>query len=404
MNLNLITAIPSALVKTRLGVGRLTGLERTLLAQFALPDRVPTMLVATNIEPFEIDPAYNYRITTERAEANLELFDKVRSRFHADTILVPAWMGLLVTGAGELGTKFHIEERRVPYAVEHPIHSLEDVARIEVPSEARGYLKMYFDINREAQRRYPDTLIYPIFDGPWDLAMLLRGDKHLPWDLRLHKDYVESDDPRRKDKIRQAGDPDLYPAIMELTTRLTIQHIRLAKGHGLDLMGSVLVDQFATQPILGMADFVRYVLPYIERVWEASGRKLTIGYMYTSPADLEKAMSHPLLRRGAGVAGFTNYIFPQTPEGIPLPEYDSLMLEMAKRMGRSYNYIIPGKFLRDATESEIEALIQRVCGMATRMRARMSVAMASIPPGTDLEKINLVLGLAERYGRYSNVQ
>jgi len=256
MNLNLLLTVCKALVKGKLGIGQLTGLERFLLSQFALPDRIPTLLVATNIEPYEIDEKYDYSITTSSVEANLELFDKVRQRFQADIIVVPCWMGLLTVGAAELGTRFKIEERRVPYPVSYPIRRREELDALALPTEPAGYLKMYFDINKEAQRRYPDTLIYPVFDGPWDLAMLLRGDRHFPMDFRLHKDYVESTDSEKRAKIRKVGDPDLYPAIMEFTTQAAVRHIQLAKEHGLDLLGATLVDQYATKPILSLEDFV----------------------------------------------------------------------------------------------------------------------------------------------------
>ncbi|NIM93386.1 MAG: hypothetical protein GTO18_06710 [Anaerolineales bacterium] len=400
MNISLIITVLKALIKGKLGIGTLTGLERFLLSQFTIPDRIPTMLVATNIEPYEIDENYNYVITTSSADANLELFEKVRERFQADTILVPVWMGLLTVGAAEQGTVFKIEERRVPYPVEYPIQNKDDLAKMKVPEAATGYIKMYFELNKEAQRRYPDTLIFPVFDGPWDLAMLLRGDHHLPMDFRLYKDYVETDDPERKEKIRQIGDPDIYPAIMEYTTELAIRHVELAKEHDLDLMGASLVDQYATKPILSLDDFITYVLPYIEIVWNAHDKKLGIGYMYTSPDDIEKAMENETLRRGIGIAGLTNYIFPQTPEGITIPEYDRRMLDLAKRLKGTYNYLIHGKFIRDATYQEIVDLVMRLCSTAIEMRARMSVGMVSIPPGTDLNKIDLVLKSIEKYGRY----
>jgi hypothetical protein len=187
---------------------------------------------------------------------------------------------------------------------------------------------------------------------------------------------------------------------MELTTKVAIRHVQLAKDQGLDLMGATLVDQYATKPILSLEDFTTYVLPYIERVWNTYDQKLGIGYMYSSPDDLEWALNNDTLRAGAGIAGFTNYIFPQTPDGVTLPEYDHHMLELAKRLKRNYNYLIHGKFIRDASYEELEALIIRLCNMATKMRARMSIGMVSIPPGTDLNKIDFVLKLVEEHGRY----
>lgn len=96
-------------------------------------------------------------------------------------------------------------------------------------------------------------------DGPWDLAMLLRGDDKLPLDMRPHKDYMETDDPERKEKIRRRGDPDMYPAIMELTTELAIRHYELAVKEGLSLLGAALVDQYAASPIMGRISRGRFL-------------------------------------------------------------------------------------------------------------------------------------------------
>ena len=67
--LNLATMMVKALVKGKLGVGTLTGIERILLSQFALPDRVPTLIAATNIEPYLIDEAYTYTLLAQDLEA-----------------------------------------------------------------------------------------------------------------------------------------------------------------------------------------------------------------------------------------------------------------------------------------------------------------------------------------------
>ncbi len=97
---------------------------------------------------------------------------------------------------------------------------------------------------------------------------------------------------------------------------------------------------------------------------------------------------------------WSNYIFPTTPEGVTLPEYDRPAFELAKEYKKSFGYIVHGKFLRDATSQEIEALVRRVCTLATKMRTSISVSISSVPPGTDLEKINLTFGYVKKYGRY----
>ncbi len=400
MDLSLFTTMGKALVKGKLHIGTLTGFERFFLAQVTLPDRVPTLLAATNVEPYLIDEKYDYVLLTENPEANLELYTLLKSRFDFDVMITPVWLGLLLTGAAELGVEFRIEERRVPYACAPAIHGIEDVQKIAPLSEPAGYFKIYLDTIREAQRRLSDTMITYINDGPWDLAMLLRGDQHLPMDFCLFKDYTETKDPVRREKIRKRGDPHLWPAIMELTTKITIQNFRLAKEYGINMFGSMMVDQFATKPVLGVEDFLTYVLPYIQRAWEALDRKVEIGYMVQSPQELEELSHHPILGKSLGLAGYTNYIFPQTPEGVTLPEYDQPMLELAKRNRKNYNYLVHGKFIRDATEQQLKDVVKRICQMATQTRAGLIIALGAVPPGTDFGKIDQLLSLVEEYGRY----
>jgi hypothetical protein len=396
---NLMITMLKALVKGKLGVGELTGTERFMLAQIGLPDRIPTMLAATNIEPYMLDPKYNWKLTVESVEANIALADRVCELFDCDLISVPIWQGTMGMGAADLGTEYKISEERVPYPVGYPIKGKEDIQRIRPPEEATGYLEMYFDITKEIQRRHPELFLPLTLDGPWDLAMLLRGDDKLPLDMRLHKDYVETDDPDRREKIKKRGDPTIYPAIMELTTQLAIRHFDLATKHGLPLLGASVVDQYAASPILSRQDYVKYVLPYIERVWLHHRKKLTIVAPCTSPMEMRKILeteppgiNHQIL--------WANYIFPTTPEGITLPEYDRPAFELAREHKKSFAYIIHGKFLRDATTGEIEALVRRVCTLATEMRTSISISISAVPPGTDLEKVNDTFELVRKYGRY----
>ena len=398
---NIMLVMGKALVKGKFNPGALTGLERFMLAQLAIPDRVPTMLAATNVEPALIDKKFNYKLLTSSVEANLELFAKVKERFPFDVVSVPTWLGLMLTGVSELGVQFEIEEDRVPYAAFSPIKSIEDVRRIKPFTEASGYFKMTLDINREAQRRFSDTMITFMNDGPWDLAMLLRGDKQLPLDFRLYKDYTETQDPQRKEKIRAHGDPDLWPAIMELTTRISIQIFKLAEQYGINMMGSAMVDQFAAEPVLGIPDFVKYVLPYSEKARAALKGKVATGYMVTSPKKLEELLTHPILGKSLGMMGFTNYIFPTTPEGLTLPDFDQPMFDLAKKKKRSYMYMIHAKFIRDATAQQIDEVVKRICGTAVQMRVRMMISVGAIAPGTDLQKIDALLNSVHKYGRYS---
>jgi len=395
---NPILTMGKALLKHKLHLGTLTGMERFMVSAVTLADRAATFLAATNVEPDLIDPRFDYVLLSQSVEANLELFELVRQRIQADVVAAPYWLGLMCVGPAELGTVFKIEKRRVPYPVDYPIKKQEDIAKIQIPQQATGYLKMVFDINKEVQCRYPDAVVVLTLDGPWDLAMLLRGDHDLPKDLRIHRDYTEAKDQATRDKIRRFGNPDIYPAIMELTAQLSIRIFQLAEENGLSLMGSALVDQYAAKPIMSREDYFRYVHPYRLRVWEALRKKVSPGYFVPSPQETEQNLEDPVL--GKGLGGVSNYIFPQTPEGLTLPEYDRPMLELAKKYRQSYTYMIHGKYLRDASEAQLDATVQRICGLAKEVRANLMVSIASVPPGASVEKANYVFKLVEKYGRY----
>ena len=395
---NMMATMGKALLKHKLHLGELTGLERFMVSAVTLADRAATFLGATNVEPELVDPRFDYQLLSKSVEANLELFGLVRERAKADVVGVPYWLGLMGVGAADLGTVFKVEKRRVPYPVDYPIKKEEDIAKIQIPKEPTGYLKMVMDINKEVQNRYPDSLVIITLDGPWDLAMLLRGDRELPSDMRAYKDYTEAKDQATKDKIRRFRNPDVYPAIMELTTKISARIAQMCVESGLSLMGAALVDQYAAKPIMSREDYFKYVHPYRVRVWETTGKKAMAGYMVPSPQEGEQNMSDPVLRKTQGAFG--NYIYPQTSEGLTRLDYDRPALELCKKYKQTYSYFIHGKYLRDATEAQLDATVQRICKLAVEVRANLMVTLASVPPGASLEKANYVFKLVEKYGRY----
>lgn len=387
------------LVKHKLGIGELTKKQRFLIAQVGIPDRIPTLVIATNVEPSNIDEDANYVMLSKDIQANLDLFEKLMTVLDADLLGGPGWLGFMGYGVAELGTEFEISERLVPYPIGFPIKEKSDLEAMELPTEVSGYFKMYLDLTLEGQKRYPDMAISIGFDGPWDLAMLLRGSNKLPMDLRIHKDYYGTDDPDRREKIKQRGDPDLYPAIMEFCTELAIRLIELAKQYGISLMGGIMLDQFAAEPVLSRADFVKYASPYIQRVWLSHKKKLRVSYPCPSPMQMKSIIEN----EPSGVADqiwFTNYIFHTTEEGITLPEYDRQAFELAKEYKKNFMYMIHGKFLRDATEEKVEEQIKRVCDAAVDVGVSVTITLGVIPPGVDLEKVNYALNLVKKYGRY----
>ena len=100
---NIMLVMAKALAKGKFNPRALNGLERFMLAQITIPDRVPTFLAATNVEPSLIDKKYGYKLLSQSTEANLELFAKVKERFPFDVVSVPTWLGLMLTGVAEVG-------------------------------------------------------------------------------------------------------------------------------------------------------------------------------------------------------------------------------------------------------------------------------------------------------------
>ncbi len=396
---NLLVTILKAMIKRKLRIGTLTGAERFMLSQMTIPDQVPVSIAAGNLEPYLVDSKYNYTSLAKSTDLQLELFGKINEKYPFDVAMVPWWLGLTLTGTAEMGVEFTITDDRVPYASKHPIGSIEDAQKIVPPSTPSGYFKAYLEMYKKGPQLFPNSFFFYVNDGPWDTAMLLRGDQHLPRDFRLYKDYVESKDEERRKKIRAYGNPDLWPAIMEKTTQIVIQNYKMAKEYGVNLLGAAMVDQFAAEPVLSMDDYIKYVLPYEQKAAKALDNKVSISYMVSSPQKLEKLMANPTLKK-LGSLAFTNYIFPTTPQGVSLPEYDEIIFKMAKKYGKTYSYMIQGKFLRDSTPAELEDVVKRICQMATSMRVRVSLACGSVPPGTDLNKLNIIFSTVKKYGRY----
>jgi len=392
----MIATIVRGMAKARLG-RPLSGNERLLLTSlYVRVDQVATLLVPSNVHPQLIDPGYDFVRLTASVEANLELFAKLRARFSKVDAAMPAsWLGLAGSGQAEMGTTMRITPMVEPtpevYALDR--HNLDE---LPVP-EAKGYLRTQIELCAEIQRRYPEVSSPPIILGSYDLAFLLRGEK-LIRDFMLHKDYLEAPDEARREKVRAKGDPMLFPRLLAFTMQASVALGRLYEARGVNMLGMVIVNQYANPPILSPQDFIAYVYPSVEEVWRAFKRhRPTAGYMPPSPSVAREIIRYPAL---SGIACFNNYMFPQDEIGLTPPEYDEEMIALSKEIRVPYQYLVHGKFLRDGTEEEIESQVKRVCGLAVKARAPMVVGLAAVPLGTVLSKVDIVLNAVERYGRY----
>jgi hypothetical protein len=397
MNLRLPITVAKGLLKARLH-RPLKGNERYLLAAICTPlDRVATGLVAMNVHPRLIDPDCDFVQLVASVEANLDLFVKLRTRFpKVDAIAPVGWLGLLRGGQTEMGTTMRITPNVEPtpedYALDH--YRLDE---LPMP-KAVGYLKTQINLCVEIQRRFPEMPSPPVILGPYDTALMLRGEKLLD-DFKLYKDFSEATDESLKSKMKDWGDPSFFSQLMAFATQASITVGKLHEASGMDLLGMVINNTFSYPPILSPDDFFRYVYPFTEEVWKTFKRyRPTVGYMSSSPALARDVMRrYPAL---SGVACYSNYMFPQSDIGLTPPEWDEEMLAFSKELRVPYQYQIHGKFLRDGTERELEDHVKRVCELAVRAQAPMFVSIPSIPLDTPLSRVDLVFDSAMQYGRY----
>ena len=165
------------------------------------------------------------------------------------------------------------------------------------------------------------------------------------------------------------------------------------------MMPAMLFDQYSGEPVVSRGDYVKYIGPYVQRVWISQNKRMMLTYSCTSPLRMQEIIES----EGPDVVNllyFSNYTYHTTPEGISRPEYDRPALELAKKYKKTFAYWLHGKFLRDASEQELDDLFKRVFGNAVDMGVPMNLMIGSVPPGTDFEKVNYAISMAEKYGRY----
>ena len=384
--------------KLKMTLGRpLTGSERFLLTSlFSKIDRVATLLVPSNIHPQLLDPDYDFVRLTNNWEANLELFAIMRERFpNVDAAMPASWLGLAGMGQVEMGTTMRISPMIEPspdvYALDKM--SLEE---LELP-KLEGFLKNQIELIVETQERYPEMNSPPIIEGSFDLAILLRGEK-LFNDFILYKSFVNATDSEQKEKIKKKGDPTFFPRLMDFATEASIHIGKMYKEQGINMLGCVIVNQYANPPIMSPNDFITYIYPYVETVWkEFKKYRPTAGYMPPSPTVANEISNYQAL---SGIACFNNYMFPQNEIGLTPEAYDEEMIRLSKEIKTPYQYLIHGKFLRDGTKEEIEAQVKKICELAVKNEVPLGLGVAAVPLGTDLTKIDLILNSVEKYGVY----
>ncbi|MFW9970680.1 MAG: hypothetical protein ACFFDF_10805 [Candidatus Odinarchaeota archaeon] len=384
--------------KLKMAMGRpITGSERFLLTSlFSKIDRVATLLVPSNIHPKLLDPDYDFVRLTNNWEANLELFAIMRERFpNVDAAMPASWLGLAGMGQVEIGTTMRILAMVEPSP---DVYALDKMAleELELP-KLEGFLKNQIELIIETQQRYPNMNSPPIIEGSFDMAILLRGEK-LFNDFLLYKSFINAKDLNQKERIKKKGDPTFFPRLMDFTTEVSIHIGKMYKEQGINMLGCVIVNQYANPPIMSPNDFINYIYPYVETVWkEFKKYRPTAGYMPPSPTVANEISNYRAL---SGIACFNNYMFPQNEIGLTSGTYDEEMIHLSKEIKTPYQYLIHGKFLRDGTKPEIEAQVKKICELAVENDVPLAVGVAAVPLGTDLTKIDLILNSVEKYGVY----
>ena len=105
-----------------------------------------------------------------------------------------------------------------------------------------------------------------------------------------------------------------------------------------------------------------------------------MAYMVMTPQKFEKMLDHPTLGKALAMSGYTNYIFPTTPEGLN----DAAEIDQRISSGQEEQEVLhvppSWKFIRDATPQELENAVKRICQMATGMKVSMGISVPAVAP------------------------
>jgi uroporphyrinogen decarboxylase len=135
--------------------------------------------------------------------------------------------------------------------VERPIETMEDVERLSVPEPGEAVPFVLEAVRLVRRELAPDRAVIGFCGGPFTVAgYLIEG--------RPTRDFM-------KTKRLMYGSPDVWHALMDKLTEMSIGYLRAKVGAGADVVQ--LFDSW--MGALAAGDYVEYVAPYSHRILSA---------------------------------------------------------------------------------------------------------------------------------------
>lgn len=263
-----------------------------------------------------------------------------------------------------------------PEIGQHLLVRREDIEELEMPDFTRaGRMPWVLEVNRLLGRLVGDIMgAYAAVTAPFSLAVNLRGYEALMLDI------VE--------------DPDAAHRLMEFCTRLAAGFGRAQLQHG--AMATSIIDAWASPPLVSLAVFDEFVLPYTARV---IGMLTPPGASWGGIWGCSAVPDWRALVRRVIAAGSTNVrafaLDLEKRPDIGLSEYKALLVGHRKPMLCT----ITARMLTSGSVGEIEAEVRRIIEAAAG-GGGFTLYGEMVPLETPPGNVRALVQAARRYGRY----
>lgn len=229
-------------VRERIASEVMTPLERLRMSsRFEEPDRVPILLQIHEHAAKLAGLTVKDICTSPVAHVYSQLM--ALDRYGHD--LPCAFADVYNIEAEALGCQLRYPGETFPEIVERAVKKKSDLAKLKVPDGTRdGRMPWVLEVNDILGEKLGDVMgIYGAVSAPFSIAANLRGFE------QLLADAYE--------------DPDFVHALMEFVTQVVVSFGKLQTERG--AMSTTLIDAWAAPPLLNLALFDEFVLPYTAR-------------------------------------------------------------------------------------------------------------------------------------------
>ncbi|KPL03059.1 MAG: hypothetical protein AMK75_01930 [Planctomycetes bacterium SM23_65] len=275
-----------------------------------------------------------------------------------------------------LGTPLRYTGDRFPEVARHIIAERSDLDDLSLPDFTRaGRMPWVLEVNRLLKELVGDIMgAYAAVTAPFSIAVNLRGYE------RLMADIVEA--------------PDFVHRLMEFCTQLAAGFARVQLQHG--AMATSIIDAWAAPPLVSLAIFDEFVLPYTAR---AIGILTPPGASWGGIWGCSALPDWRDLVRRVIASGSTNVrafgLDLEKRPDIDLAEYKELLRVHRKPM----LCCVTAKLLSRGSAAEIEDQVKELVARAAPGGA-FTLYGAMVPIETPPENVHVFVDAGKRLGKY----